>query len=144
MTEYFETVRIANERVMRSIPKIRKQGILLSCLSLAYGGVHLAIWNNAFPSDVERWMWRGSACINLGLWGLFAISLFVGKVFIDVTRNVKKHYGSNLWSTCLGVGGILVGLARLFILVESFIELRRLAPGAYEAVQWSEAIPHGG
>ena len=143
-TEYLETVRIANKRVIHSMPKIWKQMLLLSCLCQAYGAVHLAIWNNAFPTDVERWMWRGCACITSGLWGLLGISLFVGEIFISATRGFKRHYGSNCWSVCLGGGGILVILARLFMLVESFLELRRLPPGAYKTIEWSEGYPHAG
>ena len=40
-------------------------GMVLWLACLAYGAVHLSAWNNHFPTEVEKWLWRLSSLYRL-------------------------------------------------------------------------------
>ena len=35
--------------------------MVLWLANFCYGGIHAAAWNDHFPSEVEKWLWRSSA-----------------------------------------------------------------------------------
>lgn len=55
-------------------------GMILWSASTIYGAIHLAGWNELFPTAVELWFWRGSAA-SLVFSGLLWFALnFLGHV----------------------------------------------------------------
>lgn len=44
---------------------------------LLYGGLHLALWNYVFPSQVERLMWRISGIVLIAVPVLVAVALML-------------------------------------------------------------------
>ncbi|KAK8241930.1 hypothetical protein HDK77DRAFT_427736 [Phyllosticta capitalensis] len=135
-----------------------------SVVSALYGAMHLAAWNDHFPSAVECWMWRvGALCM------VVAPPLWQATNLVDLLLNgtrvePKEKWVRAAWLFWLAkvarwllvalVAGpmLLVGYAaligwsygRLFMLVEGFISLRSPPVGTYEVLGWSNYWPHAG
>lgn len=109
----------------------------------AYGGLHLAAWNDYFPTSVERIMWISCSCAT-GLTGLVMALFFLATNQIvrleaaeNHVRNSKKFRFFWKW--------VLIPLfmtARIFIVVEAFVCLRRQPETIYKTPEWSNYFPH--
>jgi hypothetical protein len=124
------------------------QGLLLFLLPAIYGAVHLSAWSFEFPSPVEKLLWK-IACLDL------VISLPVFLV-VGVARENRmvgvggRDNGCVAELTLLSWGGLLFLLlnvpvtvvARMYLVVESFISLRHVPIGVYATVPWSDWLPH--
>ncbi|KAI0059873.1 hypothetical protein BV25DRAFT_1918231 [Artomyces pyxidatus] len=107
--------------------------------AIVFGAVHCAAWNYAFPSDVEKLIWRVSS---------FAIVALPTVMLVPVLILVRWY-----WEMPYFVHGVLFPFmftlsaplyitARLLLLALSFSTLRSLPPDAYRAVEWTLRIPH--
>lgn len=131
----------------------------------AYGGLHLLAWDGAFWTLAEKILWRissssivGSAailapvlalfeieCLNIGLKNLWRLGR---------ANHLKRMTGWKYWFYMGLVVCILpvvifspllffsYVLGRVFLVVECFINLAYLPPGAFEDVGWPAWIPH--
>lgn len=138
----------ARENLLRNMSGF-VMGMVVWSASMAYGGVHLAAWNNFFPTPVERLLWRCSAlCIAAsGLtWILINLSAHTSPVIKNYWKRVAA-LRADMFSL-VGLGGLatLCGLAyvlsRLYLVVESLISLRTLPKGAFDTMEWSQLVPH--
>ena len=130
-------------------------------LASLYGGIHLALWNYDFPTPEESLFWRisaatlGSAPVLLVLLPLIfetaAILIhWLQKIFprfCSVAGNIWESWGEDVavFMSIMAVAAamLLYILARIFIVVESFISLRHVPTGVYEGgLGWSKYIPH--
>ena len=109
---------------------------MLVTLPVLYGSVHLTAWNFEFPTYIEKIMWR-VACTDIagGIPLCFAI-LLVWLVVPDFERSLGL-----LGLVVLPLAVLSIG-ARLFIITESFISVRKLPIGVFITVDWSTYIPH--
>ncbi|CCD43461.1 hypothetical protein BofuT4_P011370.1 [Botrytis cinerea T4] len=124
-------------------------GMTLWLASIAFGAVHAAAWYDYFPSLFEQWMWRASAvyiafsgllwlCIN----GL-ARAIKPIDQFWDRFVALKEHWASYLVIGFLcTVCGIAYVVARIYLVVEAFISIRKLPVGAYGTPDWTTVVPH--
>ena len=122
--------------------------LLLVALPLLYGGIHLATWDFHFASKTEHMLWK-IACIDI--MGTIPIAclyyeglVLIGRRFDEPFRIIpswKPVYKYPLWAF-YGPLAIFYALARLYIVVESFISLRHVPIGVYAAVPWVQDIPH--
>jgi hypothetical protein len=121
--------------------------LMLIALPIVYGSVHLTAWNFNFPSRVEQIMWR-AACIIIagGVLGWCMAVIITAVTFMVVgfcislegwIHEVEVLAGLPF----LGLAALYFG-ARLFIIVESFISIRRLPLGVFVTVHWANYIPH--
>jgi hypothetical protein len=144
--------------------------IMLMLAGSIYGLVHLIAWNGPFTSLVQRWMWRGSCLIivsptiivmigylslilydALG-WGIyrrkFPDIVLLSQYYLQVNINRFFPSGSAQWIIFVGCMFALLVLtylaARVFLLVECFINLSQLPPEVYQVPQWAQYIPHLG
>lgn len=141
---------------------------LVLTLPAAYGGVHLAAWNWTFPTAVERLLWKVSSLIISGMTpatiAVFANSIVLGFVVRSVAsciRRVRKRNANenerremSTSDTPVPDSIVLISMAsmvvlviscivaRLYIVVESFIGLRLVPIGVYWTPSWLEMIPH--
>ena len=121
--------------------------VLLVILPLVYGGIHLATWNFHFASKTEHLLWK-IACIDImgtipaGALYYLGVSLFTllgSKGDIDNENRISGVF--QCWAFFLPLS-TAYALARLYIVVESFISLRHVPIGSYAAVPWVQDIPH--
>lgn len=131
-----------------------------------YGLIHLIAWNGPFTSLVQRWMWRGSCLVVASPSVLLAV-LFGIDEFYDRVRgkNWALVLFAPLWFPCklirkafpyfsvqwkfavYSISGLLALVylaARVFLIVECFVNISQLPPEVYQIPQWSQYIPHLG
>lgn len=118
-----------------------------------YGVCHILAWKFEFPTSIERILWR-IACIDaiagmISLLALFSIVIYLHEHNWKSLRNALLAHEPGImpWIYRLvilfGVLNIPVFLlSRLYIIVETFISLRRVPLGVYATVDWAEYIPH--
>ncbi|KAH8751561.1 hypothetical protein BGZ57DRAFT_934427 [Hyaloscypha finlandica] len=124
-------------------------GMTLWFATMAYGGVHIAAWNEYFPTRAEQQLWRLSsvyiACSGL-LWLLMNVfgaispwaSLYWDR-FIAFQAFWVEYIVYGVTATACG---ILYIFARAFLVVDAIVSLRQLPVQIYSTPQWSEIIPH--
>lgn len=116
--------------------------VVLIPLSFGYGGLHCAAWNYHFPSSTEKYLWRFSCVVFVGLIGvpLFLYHAFRQKMKLDHAAPIQIQKAiNNICAGCLVLGYTAL---RAFIVVESFISLRSLPVGAFMMLGWLQMIPH--
>ncbi|KAF8417484.1 hypothetical protein EV426DRAFT_578114 [Tirmania nivea] len=159
-SEYFDIMHTALRRLIGSEQETRMEWLQLTLIGLVYGGAHLSTWNNRFPSNLELWMWRSASMLTAVSMGVFIltiyIGIYIGKLLDDKDgpddqepipkkedlKSKLKRYCSRAWALCIGLSIIPVLFARLYLLVECFIALRRLPADSYQTVAWAETWPH--
>ncbi|KAI4180474.1 MAG: hypothetical protein LQ346_006985 [Caloplaca aetnensis] len=124
-------------------------GMIVWSASMAYGGVHATAWHGHFPSRPEALLWRASSiCIaGSGLtWILINMLARISpwfKAYWKQVETLRAH-----WTSLVGLGslaticGLAYLLARIFLVIESFISLRKLPASAFETLEWTELFPH--
>ena len=124
-------------------------GMVVWFASMAYGGLHATAWNGHFPSDIEMWLWRASSVCIAGsgltwiLINLLARTIKGFKAYWKEVESLRAH-----WTSLVGLGslatlcGLAYLLARIFLVVEAFISLRKLPAAAFETLQWTQLVPH--
>lgn len=104
-------------------------------LSAAYGGIHLAAWNAIFSSEAEKVLWRSSAILVAG--GM-VVHIVLYTAFATIRdRDIHDRFYNTTITTSLVilfVEAVLYAFARLFLVVESLIQLRSVPIGVYAAV----------
>ena len=132
----------------RAIRQNRELQLILVVLSLVYGGVHLATWNFAFASKTEHLLWK-IACIDIIATAPIGFSCIHGLYYLYYRfelwradmRILSNFYKCLFWAIIYTLS-VPYALARIYIVVESFIGLRHVPIGVYAAVPWVQAIPH--
>ncbi len=83
-------------------------GMVLWFASFCYGGIHAAAWNDHFPSEAEKWMWRASAVYIGFCGGLWIVLNFL------VIRNPRLNSfwenwmdGKKTWWQSIGLGVVV-------------------------------------
>ncbi|KAI0599204.1 hypothetical protein F4775DRAFT_600325 [Biscogniauxia sp. FL1348] len=120
---------------------------LLLVLPALYGGIHLSGWDLEFPSGAERACWRAAcllivvafpallalahACAAAETW---VLARGVGVRALDCVARARNA----AWYGVLGA----YALARVFIVVEAFISLRRVPIGVFWMPAWLDMVPH--
>lgn len=147
----YVTARISNwpyNDLLRNVGGL-KVGIVLWMCNFVYGGLHAAAWNEHFPSNVERWLWRIS-CVYIGFCGgLWVVLNYLATLiprantFWESWMDGKKHW---IWSILLGGVVFLCGstfcASRVYLVVEAFMSIRSLVPEAYDTPRLSQVVPH--
>ena len=124
-------------------------GVVLWFSNLCYGGIHASAWNEHFPSDAERWLWRTSA-VYIGFCGGLWICLNWLTLRIKPLNDFWEKWmdGKENWFSNIVLGFLVVGcggalcFARCFIVVEAFASIRSLPMGAYDTPDWTQVLPH--
>lgn len=111
---------------------------LLALVSFLYGCVHATSWKAHFPTYIEKLMWRVAVCVVAG--GGIVICGFVWLNLSLPYNSLYKIFHRPLLASV----AFFLAVARVFLVVESFISLRSLPLGAYSTVSWANLIPHIG
>lgn len=124
-------------------------GMILWFASIAYGGVHIAAWNDYYPSTVEAWMWRSSS-VWVSFSGLvWLVVNSLAYLFKPVDRywdrvlafQARRRSYFILGTTCF-LCGVAYLFARIFLVVEAWISIRRLPLAAYKTPDGIQIVPH--
>lgn len=115
-------------------------------LAFLYGGFHILAWNSQFPSDTQQLLWRISACVVAG--GCACIfTLFYLLKQVEVMRMDDGIIELNMWVIVMLQLLLLLAYisARIYLVVDCFIQLFYLEPGAFfEQPRWLAYVPHFG
>lgn len=106
-------------------------------LAMGFAAIHCIAWSFAFPSDVERVLWRTSSVITLGVPAVcaFLFIIVTGEIFADlVPHNWFDHF--------TGLSMLVYVVARIILLVQPLVALRALSDDAYRSVAWVSYLPH--
>ena len=124
-------------------------GVVLWFASMAYGAVHLAAWNQYFPTPQELFLWRFSALCITGsglVWSLINMMarMFPAiNAFWDGVVAFRTHRLNYVWiGTLCGICGLAYCFSRVFLVFEAFVSLRKLPSGAFETPDWTQVVPH--
>jgi hypothetical protein len=113
--------------------------VLLSVLTLLYGGGFSSAWTAHFPSRVEQSMWR-YACLASTLPTIICFATFILQ---KVSGEEYYAYRVEKWARYLSYPVLFAFFSgRVFLIVESFLSIRDPPPRSYETVKWSEFWPH--
>jgi hypothetical protein len=126
-------------------------------VSAFYSTCHLVSWNWHFPTEPEALLWH--LCTLYTASSIVALCILAGMMAVydfhierrqrppsllgGLVDNVLRHL-LRLVSLFLVVGIPFWVLARVFMTVEAYISIRNLKKGSFDAVQWTQAIPHLG
>lgn len=117
--------------------------------SVLYGAVHIAAWNDHFPSTLEAWLWRSSACFIAWSGAVWIIansltdrSKTIYNCWIRILSGESHWYSYGMLGTAVVVCGTSYLFARAYLVVEAFISMRSLPPAAYDTPDWDRYIPH--
>src|SRR5436853_2270894 len=113
----------------------------LTLATACYGGLHATAWYFPFPSKNEQMLWRVSALTIASTclcFLLFALLFSAGEL------RETDYFTSALGLLTTTAGGFLTVycLARFFLVLESFISLRKLPLSAYDTARWTTLLPH--
>ncbi|KAI9881126.1 MAG: hypothetical protein M1830_008284 [Pleopsidium flavum] len=122
-------------------------------ICMFYGAAHATAWKFVFPTDVERLLWR-IACIDtiagvISLLAIFSVVVFLHehgyKLLLKSFFTREPGIMSLLYRVVILIGILnfpFFILSRIYIIIETFISLRRVQLGVYQTVQWTDYIPH--
>ncbi|KAF2638366.1 hypothetical protein P280DRAFT_83144 [Massarina eburnea CBS 473.64] len=116
---------------------------VLAFAGSAYGGLHLSAWDDFFPTQVERWLWI-SCALATGASGVLLALFFLATQKIHAFENLEHFIRNNKtvkWAGASVVTPVFL-VARVYIVVEAFISLRRQPVGVYQTPEWSQYFPH--
>ena len=138
----------ATENLLRDMSGF-VMGMVVWFASMAYGGLHASAWNGHFPSNIEMWLWRASSTCIAGsgltwiLINMLARTFEAFKEYWGKVETLRAH-----WTGLVGLGslatlcGLAYILARIFLVVEAFISLRKLPAATFDTLQWTQLVPH--
>ncbi|RYP17549.1 hypothetical protein DL765_004438 [Monosporascus sp. GIB2] len=161
--------RIPNDRFPMNPYGIQEYCVCFA--TLLFTGLHVLGWNFSFPSSVERVLWRASSLMlfvvtalfwifetmaswkRLGRWTWLYLWVTDRKKLPDFERARAEKLGQEearematlplpweFW-TIMPIA-VLYGFARLYLIVETFLELRNVDGSAFVNVEWSDFLPH--
>ncbi|KAM6536317.1 hypothetical protein FALCPG4_002326 [Fusarium falciforme] len=124
-------------KFFRAFPWLAVLALLLSGI---YGGVHLSAWRSTFPSIHEQILWKVS-CIYIA--AVLPVYFIIGPAMSDVAFwSGPQTFTAVGMSTVISLVLLTYGVARVFIIVESFISLRLVPLGVYISPTWVQMFPH--
>ena len=109
---------------------------------IIFGAIHATAWSFPYPSKTERIIWRICSLILI-VQPLFLF--FIVPVKMQMSANSRRwpSFGMRvLYMLSFYVLAPLYLIARLILLVQPFVLLRKLPPTAFQEVLWSNYFPH--
>lgn len=101
-------------------------GMVLWLACFVYGSIHLAAWNDHFPSMLERWLWRSSSLYIAFCGGLWTLLNYITRSYKPLNAFWERWMdgGGRWWHNILisvpvVVCGFSLIFARAFIVIEA-------------------------
>jgi hypothetical protein len=109
------------------------------CVCVAFRSLHIVAWNFAFPTEIERILWRTASVSSCVLPLCFGDLLLVrDRVFVrsSTFQKVKERaIDGSCW---------LYIIVRVYMFVEMFVGLRAVPADVYKTVNWAQYLPSFG
>lgn len=147
MSESLRRFQTAMTTLIETTTVLRRESflfVLLVTLSFLYGGLHLAAWSNSFPSSMECMLWKISCLIMMGMLPLAIGVWFVCSKTVRMFKLTFVNYLKVLRMTEL-LSLVLIspyGCARMLVIVEAFISMRKQPIGVFWSPEWLQTVPH--
>ncbi|KAI4220082.1 MAG: hypothetical protein LQ349_008175, partial [Xanthoria aureola] len=125
-----------------------------SAAAMVYGGLHALAWFAHFHSPTEQLLWRISSVVVMGGIPTLAVMFRVLDQLRDLDGSWLPDWALDLvfysfldlvFYSFVGLLFLIASayvLARLYLVVECFIQLSHLPAGVYEEPAWSAYFPH--
>lgn len=133
-----------------------------SAAAFIYGGLHALAWFAQFRSPTEQLLWRISSVAvmsGIPIMAIFKGSRTMSGTFDRLVRRITRSqfrfdkvgwmyaFARSPVTWLIAYGPLLLVaiayiLARLYLVVECFIQLSHLPAGVYEVPEWSTYFPH--
>lgn len=135
--------RIRNDR----LPVMEKAVTAVCALAtIGYAALHISAWNIPLATHIEQLLWRIASLVMLAC----VFAWFFMDHFQEYLLHRKRKKGKVIdgvivpwWRIPASiVVAVVYGLCRLYVLVESFVALRKMPASAYEQVDWGKWVPH--
>lgn len=159
--------RIPNDRFPMNPYKF--QEYCLCFATLLFTAIHVAGWNFSFPTTLEKVLWRVASLVLFGVTAVFWVFETMASwkrlerwtwlylriccperlPAFEAARAAKLDQPKEptqlplpweFWS--IMPVALLYGIARMYLIIEAFLEFRDVDGTAYENVNWSLYIPH--
>ena len=136
--------RIPNDRD----PRLHSLAMILfiTVPTAAFSVLHLIAWHFDFPTKIELLLWRWTCVAMTVILGVYCATEAVSIVAEGYTTTGLTTLGGYKlrWPTNILflVPGFLYMCARMVVIIEILISLRRLPAGCFDTVQWTELFPH--
>ncbi|GKT54454.1 hypothetical protein ColTof4_13753 [Colletotrichum tofieldiae] len=129
---------------------------VLALTAAGYGGLHLSGWVDHFPTQIEQKLWLVAslviACSGVALWTFFLarqvwpwFDIFVSGAAPGARLTgaaYQKPWMKRAKSVVLGSILFVFVAARVFLVVEAFLNLREAPSALYETPEWTDFFPH--
>ncbi|PBK94076.1 hypothetical protein ARMGADRAFT_856092, partial [Armillaria gallica] len=111
-----------------------------------FGAIHCAAWRSHFATSIERDLWRVSSLYIALIPIPIIIMTFTAEKLADRFGFVESEEKDNAWfGSVYRLLWIIVYLvyivARGFLLLEPFLAMRSLPPGAFVDIAWTNFLP---
>lgn len=122
--------------------------VFLWISGIIYGGIHLLVWGGPLNSKAELDLWRIAAVLIVSTpVAQLLLAAYVGFVSSRRTSKDKSSRPTTYYSEAAAILSFFLVcyfyvLARLYLVVESFISLPYVVDGVYLKPQWSRYFPH--
>ncbi|PBK87657.1 hypothetical protein ARMGADRAFT_971663 [Armillaria gallica] len=106
------------------------------CFGALFGGVHCIVWSSSsfFDSSFEHLLWKVSSLLVAIVPVILALEV--------LTVLVKPRWIGEFMKCSTPIFIFVYICARVYLLVDMFLSLRSLPPGALDEIDWTRYIPH--
>ncbi len=113
-----------------------------ACFGALFGGVHCIEWTSSgfFESSLERLLWKISSLLVAIVPVILAFEVFSLSSITRIRKYIRWIIPCIMIASRIFI--FIYICARVYLLVDMFLSLRSLPPGALEEIDWTRYIPH--
>lgn len=120
--------------------------IIAAVTGIVFGAIHCAAWSFEFMSTTDLLIWRISSLVITGIPMMFLVLIFAVDGVLKplsihrpgVRTFIRAHVSPIFFKTLFPPYAI----ARIALLVEVLMGLKRLSKSTQEVINWNEVMPH--
>jgi hypothetical protein len=118
-------------------------GVTISLCGMVFGALHWLAWNSAFPTQVQQTLWHVASLVITFVPVASTVFCFMEafrhRFSHELFHNVRPGLKMRLVSFPFLATYVV---ARLIVLVLTFLSLRSPPAGVYDTICWTSLVPH--